>query len=238
MHWTLPLSMTVFLALAPQDSKPASRPDPTANLRAWQLVFLKPVKPLPKDAPEMAAHMAFLAGLLKDQKAAILGPFGNSTEYAGVLILDVKTPAAAQALMAEEPTVKAGYMAAEVHPWLASGENFGPAANGLQELTACTFGILRRPKDAPDKSPQELDELQKGHLANIVAMAQSGELFGAGPMLENGPIRGLLLFRTTDHKRIRELVARDPAVKAGRLALELLSWTVPKGCFTAAAKDK
>ncbi len=66
-------------------------------------------------------------------------------------------------------------------------------------------------------------------MANIRAMAASGDLVIAGPLGDDGPLRGVFVFRTTDLARVRELVARDPAVKAGRLGAELYPWRVPEG---------
>jgi uncharacterized protein YciI len=237
MHLPTVLCVTVpLLALLPQQSRPASMPD-LASMRSWQLVLMKPTGPMPKDAP-LADHLKFLEQLLKDRKAAALGPFAGGKDYAGVLILDVASPVEARALMAEEPFVKAGHMELEIHSWLGPKAGFGPAADGVKDRVECVFGMLRRAKDVPEKTQQELEQIQRGHLEHIMGMVQTGDLAAAGPLLDNGPIRGLLLFRITDQKRIRELVAQDPMVKAGRLTLDLYQWSVPRGCIPEPAPAK
>ena len=94
-------------------------------------------------------------------------------------------------------------------------------------------GLLKRPEDAPQLPQEKLEELQQGHLANLRAMAESGDLIIAGPVEDGGALRGILIFRTQDAGRIEELVARDPSIQAGRLELELHPWRVPRGSWVA-----
>ena len=37
------------------------------------------------------------------------------------------------------------------------------------------------------------------------------------------------MFRTTDLEKIGAMVARDPAIKAGRLGVRLFPWRIPLG---------
>ena len=60
-------------------------------------------------------------------------------------------------------------------------------------------------------------------------MAETGDLVLAGPFESEGALRGVLVFRTQDPQRIRSLVAEDPAVKAGRLGVDLYPWSIPRG---------
>ena len=71
--------------------------------------------------------------------------------------------------------------------------------------------------------------MQKGHLANITAMADSGELVIAGPMGDDTTLRGILLFRSTDRGHLVELIDRDPSIQANRLEVELLEWHISRG---------
>ena len=64
-------------------------------------------------------------------------------------------------------------------------------------------------------------------------MADSGDLILAGPMGDDGNLRGVLVFRPVDPQRIHDMVARDPAIEVGRLWLELFPWNVPKGSLPA-----
>ena len=66
-------------------------------------------------------------------------------------------------------------------------------------------------------------------MANIRRMAALGKLAVAGPFLDNGDLRGMFIFTTGSQQEAEALVAADPAVKAGRLVLELHPWFAARG---------
>ena len=67
-------------------------------------------------------------------------------------------------------------------------------------------------------------ELQKAHRANIKRLAQEGKLSVAGPFLDGGEMAGLFIFNVTTIEEAKELTESDPAIKAGRLIMELHPW--------------
>ncbi len=71
--------------------------------------------------------------------------------------------------------------------------------------------------------------LQKGHMAHINMMAESGKLVVAGPFEEGGQYRGLLVFDVDTKEEAIGIEAEDPAVKAGRLKMETFYWWAAKG---------
>jgi uncharacterized protein YciI len=79
-------------------------------------------------------------------------------------------------------------------------------------------------------SPQPGGEkLQEAHLAHLRKMAERGKLLVAGPFLDNTRIRGILVFKAASAEEARVLAGEDPAVRAGRLAVEVHPWMVRKG---------
>jgi uncharacterized protein len=82
-------------------------------------------------------------------------------------------------------------------------------------------------------SDREADALQDSHLAYLAALHESGKLQAAGPFLGNAdkPYRGLCLHRLSAEE-VRALFAEDPLVRAGRLAVRVLTWAVPKGAVS------
>ncbi len=108
-----------------------------------------------------------------------------------------------------------------------------PAAEGTAppfEMTTYTLGFLvKGPKWTAEETPA-LQKLQEAHLAHIGEMARSGALLAAGPLIDNGTIRGILIFKVS-MEEARALAEQDPAVKAGRLTVELHPWMTAKGAF-------
>ncbi|MFI5184975.1 MAG: YciI family protein [Vicinamibacteria bacterium] len=96
------------------------------------------------------------------------------------------------------------------------------------EMTTYTLGLLvKGPKWTADQTP-DLQKLQEAHLDHIGEMARSGALLAAGPLLDDGTIRGILIFKVSLDEA-KALAEADPAVRAGRLVLELHPWLAPKG---------
>ncbi len=75
-----------------------------------------------------------------------------------------------------------------------------------------------------DQSAKEAAELQRAHVANIQRLADEGKLLLAGPFADDGDIRGIYIFDVTTIEEARKLTATDPAIKAGRLEMELRPW--------------
>ena len=99
------------------------------------------------------------------------------------------------------------------------------------------FGMLSRgPKWTAENTP-EIQKIQEGHMANINKMAQAGKLFAAGPILDNGDLRGIFVFRAASIEEAKALAAEDPAIKAERLKLQILPWFGPKGIGVRAMEE-
>lgn len=98
-----------------------------------------------------------------------------------------------------------------------------------EQFTVYFMGILTRgAKWTPEETP-EIQQLQKDHLAHIGEMAKAGKLVLAGPFLDNGQMRGIFIFKVSSLAEAKALAEADPAVKAGRLVVELHPWMVQKG---------
>jgi acetyl esterase len=119
---------------------------------------------------------------------------------------------------------------------LIAASAYGADAEPQYEMSNYIVGFLRK---GPGWSPGESAEnrkIQEGHLANINKMAAAGKLAVAGPFTDGGDVRGILIFRNTTLDEAKSLVAADPAVKAGRLVLELHPWFAGAGLRVNAPK--
>lgn len=101
------------------------------------------------------------------------------------------------------------------------------------ELDRYTFVLIRRGPRADDFSDDELDELQRGHLAFLDSMRDDGHLLLAGPFQnqEDETKRGFSVYRTGIDETRRLIAEGDPSVRAGRIAIEVMTWLTKKGAL-------
>lgn len=79
------------------------------------------------------------------------------------------------------------------------------------------------------QSKQELDSLQKLHLAYLGAMYQKGYADISGPFGDDGTIRGVSIYNVPTLEMADSLANADPMVQAGRLKVEVHPWWAAKG---------
>lgn len=93
-----------------------------------------------------------------------------------------------------------------------------------------TVVLLVRPADAPELPQDALDRVQDAHLAHQAGLVEQGLVLAAGPFVEadDERLRGFVVLSVSPDEA-RELYANDPAVRSGRLAVQVMSWMVPEG---------
>ena len=92
--------------------------------------------------------------------------------------------------------------------------------------------FLRRPANPKNHDQAKLEEIQKQHLARLGDLYRAGKALAAGPFAEQDDesIRGLIVLPASLGKdEVRRLASDDPAVKAGRLKVEIVRWYFQKG---------
>lgn len=172
-------------------------------------------------------HLAYVQTLLEADKAMIAGRIQEDPELRGVYIFRTKSADEARGWVMADPAVAAGHFAVEMHPWW-SEDVMKKTTTPQKMMTAYLAFLVRGEKWTATKTP-ETEAIQKAHLANINKLAEMKKLVVAGPFGDNGTLRGIFVFRVNSIEEARELAATDPAVQAGRLALQIHPWVVPEG---------
>lgn len=72
-----------------------------------------------------------------------------------------------------------------------------------------------------DQSPEEAAVIQEEHLAHLAQLAADRKICLAGPFADDSDIQGVLILSTPTYEEAVTLANADPAVKAGRLVVEI-----------------
>lgn len=96
----------------------------TTLMQQYFIAFLKrgPVRSQTKEEADslQALHMAHLGRMYEEGYADISGPFGDDGDIRGITIYNVPTLEMADSLANMDPSVKAGRLLIEIHPWWAA----------------------------------------------------------------------------------------------------------------------
>lgn len=111
-----------------------------------------------------------------------------------------------------------------------SGSTSTPDSAIRNNADADSFGmksyVMAFLKKGPNRNQDSATAaaIQKAHLANIGKLADEGKLIIAGPFMDSSEFMGIFIFNVKTLKEAEELTLTDPAVKAGRLIMELHPW--------------
>lgn len=98
-----------------------------------------------------------------------------------------------------------------------------------QNMTVYYLRLLKRgPLWTPEET-LEVERLQAAHLAYGQKLRDAGKLILNGPLLDNGDLRGVGIFRVSSLEEAQTLSDADPSVQAGRLVSEIHPWMVFRG---------
>lgn len=233
MKKTLSGSLLVLLLVAlPAIAQAQEKKEPEFKLIEFHLALLKRG---PKWTGSHTAETeglesqqrAYVSSLIESAKAVVAGRLDDDGEIRGVYVLRAKSAEEARLWAEASPAVKTGQLIAEMHPWWSEDVMKRPTCSA--KMTTAYLGFLTRgAKWTPEKTPAT-EELQKAHLANISRLAEMKKLVVAGPFGDDTSLRGIFVFRVASIDEARTLAETDPAVQAGRLAIDMHPWLVPEG---------
>jgi uncharacterized protein len=132
----LAVAMTTIAFMGASRAETSAQPDPLPaaqaqsagpplppDLKRYWFVMLK--KGPTRDQSEQVAqqlqagHMANIQSYAEKGALQIAGPFMDDGDWRGIFILDVPDRAAAEAMCDSDPSVRAGRLACEIHPWMS-----------------------------------------------------------------------------------------------------------------------
>ena len=72
-------------------------------------------------------------------------------------------------------------------------------------------------------------KIMEGHLAHFANLMKQGKICIVGPFDDDQEIMGIIIFNVSSSEEAEKLESGDPAVKSGRLAMEIRPWWGAKG---------
>jgi uncharacterized protein YciI len=177
------------------------------------------------------AHLSNLTAMWKEGLLLASGPIADQGDVRGVLVFRGDDRAAVEKRVADDPMIEARLLDLSMGPWIGPegiGDEYKKwsAANpgAPDKMRTYQLVLLKTVLGARRITPDE----QRAHLLNMDAMAKSGKLAVAGPVLEGSDLAGIFVF-TVGAEEADALAASDPAVKAGKMTTERHPWMVAEG---------
>ena len=90
-------------------------------------------------------------------------------------------------------------------------------------MSKYVFAFLRKGPNR-DQDSTEAAAIQRGHLDNMIKWADEGKLVLGGPFMDDGDFQGIYVFNSNSIEEVEQWIEDDPAIKAGRLIMELHPW--------------
>jgi uncharacterized protein YciI len=91
------------------------------------------------------------------------------------------------------------------------------------ELVTYYLGLLYK-GPTRNQTQEESNRIQTAHLKHLESLYHQGILLIAGPLAEDVDLRGIVVLKAKSLEEAKSFVDADPAVKAGRLRVELHPW--------------
>jgi uncharacterized protein YciI len=94
------------------------------------------------------------------------------------------------------------------------------------ELEAFELVFLWSTPDRPQLDDETANQIQREHLAFYERLRKAGQVATNGPVVDqpDAQLRGLAFYRVGSLSAARELADGDPAVVAGLLRVEVMTW--------------
>jgi uncharacterized protein YciI len=102
---------------------------------------------------------------------------------------------------------------------------------GAMDLESFELVMLRTPASPTPYDDGKLDRIQSEHLSFHASMREAGHVVTNGPLRgqPDEDLRGLTFYRVGSLEQARRLAESDPAVQAGRLEVQVMTWLCPPG---------
>lgn len=108
-------------------------------------------------------------------------------------------------------------------------ETFNYESEGTTYVMQQYFVVFLKKGTTRSQSQEEASRIQEQHLVYLGDLYKKGIICMNGPFGDDGEIRGATVYRVSSAEEALRLASNDPAVKAGRLTVEVHPWWLARG---------
>ena len=242
MKKLLVVSLVSILSFNMAEAQSKNRPDPSQmSTYVVGLLYKGPAwtaEKTPETESLQAGHMANINKMAEMGKLMAAGPMGDTGQLRGIFIFRADSIAEVKPLAEADPAIQAGRLKIEYRTWWGQkgiGEKFAAEYKKNPEMkidmAQHQLVFLLCGDKAASIPEKELEKLQQKHLEHIFKMLDTKKAVVAGPFMEDTDLRGIIVFQLGSVEEAGKFAEQDPAVKAGRLKLEIHPWWVAKGVW-------
>lgn len=102
-----------------------------------------------------------------------------------------------------------------------------------QKQPSLTWVFLNQGSNKAPLDKEEARRLQAAHIGNLEHLGKQGKALTAGPLGDNGTIRGIVVLKVQNRDNIPGCFQDDPFVQKGYLAVEAYPWLTDAKLFHA-----
>ncbi len=222
----------------------AQSPKPPAGMDVYLFgVLRRGAVPPATGAEADALQRAHRENMARMADAGLLvgaGPIGDTGDYRGIFIFKNGVREKVDAMLKGDPLIQSGRLVLDLLTWWGP-EKIGDAyfankkahPDGDDKMIPYQLAFLLSGPNRKTESDPETERIQAGHMAHIRAMADAGQLVAAGPFVEENTLRGIFVFKLDSVDAAKAVASQDPAVRAGRLLVDMHAWYVAEGVLPA-----
>ena len=119
---------------------------------------------------------------------------------------------------------------------VSQGEPIKPSSVDMSKMRTIQFAVLVDGPTHEQRSPEATQKLQKEHLDGLEKLWSEGKALAVGPVGKAKPWRGLCILDVKTPEEAKSLLAGDPWVKNGEMAIECYSWYCDASVFKKGRK--
>lgn len=106
------------------------------------------------------------------------------------------------------------------------------------EMKQYYFVFYNAVPDRPVLDSAEAMKIQEGHIGHLTRLWKEGKSILAGPFLDKGETRGIVILDVATLEEAQALCKEDPAVINGRLTAAIRPWYGPANLIVKAKKTE